>query len=67
MEKYILLRIKSIQRELDELRNILERQVEWKAPRQTKLEGLWAGLEVTDEELEEAKRDVFRDAYQLKE
>lgn len=38
MEKYILLRIKSIQRELDELRNILERQVEWKAQRQTKLE-----------------------------
>ncbi len=67
MEKYILLRIKSIQRELDELRKILERKVEGKPPRQIKLEGLWAGLEVTDEELEEAKREVFRDAYQLKE
>ncbi|MBC6423195.1 MAG: hypothetical protein GDA38_18010 [Hormoscilla sp. SP12CHS1] len=67
MEKYILLRIKSIQRELDELRKILERQVEGKPLRQTKIKGLWAGLEVTDEELEEAKREVFRDAYKLKE
>ncbi|MBO1352208.1 MAG: hypothetical protein EBE86_034810 [Hormoscilla sp. GUM202] len=67
MEKYILLRIKSIQRELDELRKILERKVEGKPPRQTKIKGLWAGLEVTDEELEEAKREVFRDAYKLKE
>ena len=50
MEKYILLRIKSIQRYLDELRNILERKVEGKPPRQTKIKGLWAGLDLTDED-----------------
>jgi len=50
MEKYILLRIKSMEKELDELRKILERKVEGEPPRQTKIQGLWAGLDLTDED-----------------
>ncbi|NER34360.1 MAG: hypothetical protein F6J93_10075 [Oscillatoria sp. SIO1A7] len=62
MEKYILKRLQSIQKELAELTDLMAREMEGKPPRPTKLKGMWAGkFEVTDEEIEEAKRDLFRD------
>lgn len=65
MEKYLLRRIQSIQNQLEQLKRLLERQVEGTPPRPTKLEGLLAGAEITDEEIEESKREVFRDDYML--
>jgi len=62
MEKYILKRIEAMQAELEQIKQIISREVEAKPPKKTKLEGLWAGVEITDEELEEAKIGVFSDA-----
>lgn len=62
MDKYILKRLQSIQKELAELTDLMARQMEGKPPRPTNLKGMWAGkFEVTDEEIEEAQRDLFRD------
>lgn len=62
MSDYVLARIQSIQDELEDLRKVLTCQVQGQG-RKTKLKGLWKGIEVTDEDLEEAKRAVFKDAY----
>lgn len=58
---YVLARIEAIQQELEQLKRALSCLVEGKK-RKTKLKGLWKGVEVTEEEIEEAKRAVFKDA-----
>jgi len=62
---YVLARIDAIQQELEQLKRTLSCLVEGKK-RKTKLKGLWKGVEVTEEEIEEAKRAVFKDAYEFK-
>ena len=60
--EYILARIQAIQQDLEELKNHI------KAPRhRIKLKGLWKGISVSEEEIRDAKRAVFRDAYKFKE
>jgi predicted nuclease with TOPRIM domain len=61
---YVSARIEAIQQELEQLKRALSRLIEGKK-RKTKLKGLWKGVEVTEEEIEEAKRAVFKDAYEF--
>ncbi|NER34361.1 MAG: hypothetical protein F6J93_10080 [Oscillatoria sp. SIO1A7] len=62
MEKYILKRLQSMQKELAELTYLINHQMEGKPPRPTKLEGIWAGkFEVSDREIEEAKESLELD------
>jgi hypothetical protein len=62
---YILARIEAIQQELEQLKRVLACLAEGKR-RKTKLKGLWKGVEVTEEEIEGAKRAVFKDAYEFR-
>lgn len=56
--EYILARIQAIQQDLEELKNHIE------APKhRIKLKGLWKGISVSEEEIEDAKRAVFRDTH----
>ena len=62
---YVSARIEAIQQELEQLKRALALLAGGKK-RKTKLKGLWKGVEVTEEEIEEAKRAVFKDAYEFK-
>ena len=55
---YILARIKAIQQDLDQLKNHIENP-----RRKVKLKGLWRGVNVSEEDIAEAKQAIFRDAY----
>ncbi|MFQ5795542.1 MAG: hypothetical protein ACE5JP_10900 [Candidatus Bipolaricaulia bacterium] len=59
---YVLTRLEAIQKELDRLRELIGHKLEGEK-RTTKLEGLWEGVEITEEDFEEAERAVFEDAY----
>jgi hypothetical protein len=62
MNKYALARIEAFQQELEQLRKVLSSEMA-KRRRKTRLRGLWKGVEVTEEEIEEAKRALFKGAY----
>jgi hypothetical protein len=62
--EYVLARIQAIEQELADLRKVLVSEIE--SPRKTKLKGLWKGINVTDEDIEEAKQAIFKDAYNFK-
>jgi hypothetical protein len=59
IDEYVLARIQTIQQELEDLRKVIARQVA-ASKRETRLEGLWEGVQITDAELEEAQRSVFK-------
>ncbi len=59
MEKYILRRIQAVQDELEAIKRIIEINTEDAPPRLTKLEGLWTGVEISDEEIAQAKCEVL--------
>lgn len=61
---YVLARIQAIEKELADLKKVLASEKE--IPKKTKLKGLWKGTNITDEDIEEAKQAVFRDAYKFK-
>ena len=61
---YIVSRIGAIQQELEQLKKTLAYQV-GANKRKTRLKGLWKGIKVGEEDIEEAKRAVFRDGYNL--
>lgn len=65
MDQYVLARLDALQQELERLRRAVAVQGSERPKRTTKLKGLWEGIDVTDEDLEEAKRAVFRDAYEF--
>ncbi len=54
----VIKRIEAIQSELEELKKKLI-----PPKNKIKIEGLWAGWRVPNELIEEAKRKIFRDAY----
>ena len=58
-------RIGAIQQELEQLKRTLASQVVAKKQR-TRLKGLWKGVEVEEEDIQEAKRAVFRNVHHLK-
>ncbi len=61
---YVATRLKFIEEELERLRKHLERPKKKKA---TKIEGLWKGINITEEDIEEAKRSLFKGARELNE
>jgi hypothetical protein len=61
---YVATRLKFIEEELERLRKHLERPEKKKA---TKIEGLWKGINITKEDIEEAKRSLFKGARGLNE
>lgn len=63
IDQYVLARLDALQQELESLRSTVAAHGSERPKRATKLKGLWRGVQVTDEDLEEAKRAVFRDAY----
>ena len=63
---YLETRIDAMQQELEQLRKMLIYQL-GDSKRKTQLKGLWKGIEVTEEEIEEAERVVFKHAYNFEE
>ena len=63
MSQYVLLRIQAIQEELEALKKTVVHQLEG-SRNKTQIKGLWKDVVVTDEDLEEAEKAVFRDAVQ---
>ena len=63
MSQYVLLRIQAIQEELEELKKTVVHQIEG-SRNETQIQGLWKDVVITDQDLEEAEKAVFRDAVQ---
>ncbi len=57
---YILKRLEIIEQEIAEMK---KRLLAPSKKKEVTLEGIWEGLTVTDEEIEEAKRSLFKGAY----
>ena len=67
-DEYVLARIKALQRELGELEKVVTNQLQHQNQRsKTTIKGLWKGVEISEEDLKEAKRAVFKDAYRFDE
>jgi len=58
----VIIRLEAIQKELEMLRRLLEPIEEQKT---AKLEGLWKGVEITEGDLDEAERSLFKGAYEF--
>ena len=58
--KYVVVRMKAIERELQSLRKCLQSPAQKKV---VKIEGLWKGVDITEEDLHQAKRSLFKAAY----
>lgn len=56
MSEYILARIQAIQQDLEELKSYIKNP-----KRRVKLKGLWKGVNISEEDIEEAKQAVFED------
>ena len=56
----ILVRLEAIQQEIEEIKKMLKVE-----PRSFKksLRGIWKGLEVSEEDIDAAKRSLFKGAY----
>jgi len=66
MSEYVLARIQVIQQELEELRKAVAHQMA-DSGCATRLKGLWKGIQITEEDLEEAQWAVFKNAYKFEE
>lgn len=64
INEYVLTRMRVIQKELEELQRVAARQLQ-PPKKKVRIKGLWKGMRVSDEELQEAKRAIFKDAYAL--
>lgn len=64
MEKktnYLVVRMKAIEQELEGLRKRLQPPAARK--RTVKIEGLWEGADITEDDVSKAKRSLFKIAY----
>lgn len=61
MNGQIYIRIEQLEKELESLKTLVEQKnKKVKKPfKKSALIGLWKGLKITDEEIEQAKKDVF--------
>ncbi len=59
MSHYVLQRIQAIQDELEILKKIVESESQ-NTSKVVKIQGLWKGIDITDQDLMEAKNSVFR-------
>jgi hypothetical protein len=63
MSQYIIVRIQAIQDELETLKKLVSHP-ENEFRNKTKIRGLWQDIIVTDEDLEEAKKAVFKNVIE---
>jgi len=56
---YLINRIEAFKKELVLLKSLVKKREQKKI---TKLEGLWKGVEITEADIEEAKKSVFKQA-----
>ncbi|MGL4880472.1 MAG: hypothetical protein ACRC8K_05345 [Waterburya sp.] len=63
MSNYVLIRIEALQKELETLKKVVNYQLQ-NSKQTTQLRGLWKGVETTEEEILEAKKVAFRNAYE---
>ncbi|NMF60509.1 hypothetical protein [Pseudanabaena yagii] len=61
MSQYVLLRIQSLQEELESLKKIVRHQLLRNPRKPTNIKGLWKDLEITDDDFADAKKAVFKD------
>ncbi|MBC7093282.1 hypothetical protein H5T53_04685 [Candidatus Bipolaricaulota bacterium] len=61
---YVMVRLEAIQKEIEMLRRSLEAA---EGQRAIKLEGLWKGVEISDEDLVKAERSLFKQAHEFEE
>jgi len=61
---YVVSRIGAIQQELEQLKKVIKSQ-EGVKKQKTRLKGLWKDVHVEEEDIQEAKRAVFRNGYNL--
>ncbi|OGU37813.1 MAG: hypothetical protein A2X61_01665 [Ignavibacteria bacterium GWB2_35_12] len=57
MNEYVITRIESIQMELKELKSLLKPSK--KIKKVINLENLWKGIDISDSEIDEAKKAIF--------
>ncbi len=57
---YVLTRLEAIEQEIEEIRKLLAAEPEQPRP---SLYGILKGLEISDEDIEAAKRSLFKAAY----
>ena len=57
---YVIVRIEAIRKELELLKKSLRSPEEVES-----IEGLWKGVQITEEDIEEAKKSLFKGAYRL--
>ncbi len=62
MNQYVLLRIQSLQEELESLKKIVSHQLLQNHGKPTYIKGLWKGFDITNDDVTEAKRAIFKDA-----
>jgi hypothetical protein len=63
MSQYVLLRIQSLQEELESLKKIVSHQLLQNHRQPTYIKGLWKDFAISDDDFTEAKRAVFKDAH----
>lgn len=64
MSEYVLARIQAIQQELEELKKVVAQPAQ-ETKRRTQLSGLWAGVQITEEDLADAKQALFRNVQEI--
>jgi|GEM_PF-2513835 len=61
MESYVAKRLEVIERELADLRRLIQGEKAQRGKRKGTLRGIWQGVEFTDEEIEGTKRALFKE------
>ena len=62
MSQYVLLRIQSLQEELESLKKIVSNQLLHSPRKKTSIKGLWKDFEVYDEDFADARMAILKDA-----
>lgn len=63
MSEYMLVRIQAIQDELESFKKLIINQSQ-NSSNKTNIKGLWKDFSIADEDLEEAKKAMFKDAME---
>ncbi len=60
MNQYVLLRIQSLQEELENLKELANDRENQNPRRITQIKGLWKDFEITDRDFEDAKKSIYQ-------
>ena len=67
MSQYVLLRIQSLQEELESLKKIVSHQLLQGQRKTAYIKGLWKDFEIHDDDFADARMAIFKDANNWKE